>query len=127
MLSVAPLYAALVAVLFVALSLNVIRLRARHRVSVGDGGEATLLRAIRTQGNCAEYAPIALLLLGFCEAQGAPYWVLHSLGLMLFSGRVLHAWGFGSTKQIMPLRQIGMMLTFGAILFGALANFVLLT
>ena len=60
---VTPLYAALLALWFVVLSLHVIRCRREARVSLGDGGNGRLQRAIRAQANFAEYVPLALVLL----------------------------------------------------------------
>ncbi|WP_372573739.1 MAPEG family protein [Ruegeria jejuensis] len=125
MISVTPIYASLIAVLFVALSVNVIVRRGRQRVSMGHGGDDDLMKAMRAQGNCAEYAPFALLLLLIAELQGAAHWYLHLLGLLLLLGRVLHAYGFGRADPILLLRQIGILLTFTSILLAALTNLTL--
>ena len=111
-LTITPLYAGLLALIFVGLSFRVIFRRINARVSLGDEGDATLQKRMRVHGNFAEYAPFALILLLLSEAQGAPGWALHGLGLMLLAGRVLHAVGLGSTPQIMALRRAGMILTF---------------
>lgn len=121
-LTITPLYGGLIGLLLVVLSARVILRRRAAKVSVGDGADADLLKRIRVQANCAEYAPIALLLLAMAELQGAPSWVVHLLGLMLIAGRLIHAYGLGSTPQIMPLRQLGMVLTFAVIALAALAN-----
>ncbi|WP_170478813.1 MAPEG family protein [Ruegeria arenilitoris] len=125
MLAITPIYAALIAVLFVWLSANVIRQRRRGRVSVGDGGDKAVLKAMRTHSNCAEYAPFALLLVAMVELQGGGGLLVNLLGLTLLAGRVLHAYGFGKTPQIVVFRQIGMLLTFAAILISAIANIFL--
>jgi uncharacterized membrane protein YecN with MAPEG domain len=122
MLNVTPIYAGLVALLFIWLSANVIMTRRRLRVSVGDGGEKAMIKAMRTQANCAEYAPIGLILLTMTELQGSPGWVVHLLGLMLLAGRLLHAYGFGRTPEIVAARQLGMVLTFTMLAVAALAN-----
>lgn len=125
MLHVTPLYAGLLALLFIRLCLNVVRGRYLHKVSVGDGGEKDMIKRIRTQANFTEYAPLGIILLAFAELQGLGFWFLHLSGLTLFVGRVLHAIGFGSTPQIVPLRQWGMYLTVGIILVLALLNILL--
>ncbi len=125
MLIITPIYAALIAILFVGLSANVIRHRRNGKISVGDGGDRAMLKAMRAQANCAEYAPFALLLIAIVELQGAGAVILNLLGLALLAGRVLHAYGFGRTPQIMKLRQAGMLLTFAAILLAAGANLLL--
>ena len=125
MLIITPVYAALIAILFVILSVNVILQRRRSRISVGDRGEKDMIKAMRTQSNCAEYAPFGLLLIAMVEMQGAGVWLVNLPGLSLLAGRLLHAYGFGKTPQTIILRQIGMGLTFAAVLVAALANFIL--
>ena len=54
---------ALLALLLTALSLNVSRLRMRHRVSFGDGGHRDLMVAVRAHGNALEQSLLFGLLL----------------------------------------------------------------
>ena len=108
MFAITAPYAGGLALLLLGLSINVIRHRMRMGASHGDHGDDALAKAIRVQGNCAEYAPLGLILLALTEAQGAPGWSVHVLGLMLVLGRVMHAYGFGRTPQVIPLRQAGM-------------------
>ncbi len=122
MLSVTPLYAGLIGLLFVWLSAQVIMQRFRAKVSVGDGGDKALIKRIRVQANCAEYAPLGLLLLGFAELQGAPAGALHAMGMMLLAGRVLHAYGFARTPQLVLARRIGILLTYLMLVLASLAN-----
>ena len=120
MLPVTSLYAGLLALLLVTLSVKTIMMRRKTGTSVGDQGKPDMLKAIRVQGNFTEYTPFALLLLALSELQGAPGWALHVLGLMLLVGRLLHVRGFGATPQIIPLRQAGMVLTFSMIIIAGL-------
>ncbi|MFK7835305.1 MAG: MAPEG family protein [Sulfitobacter sp.] len=119
-LTVVPIYAALTALLFLVLSFRVIFYRRANRLSLGDEGDKNLLKRMRAQANCAEYAPLALLLLAMVELTGAPALALHALGIALVAGRMIHAYGFGSTPQIMIFRQLGMVLTLTVILLCAL-------
>lgn len=121
-LSITPLYAGLIGLLFVMLSIRVIFGRFTAKVSVGDGGDKALIKRMRVQANCAEYAPIGLLLLAMAEIQNAPIWVVHLLGLMLLVGRISHAVGLGITPQNIVLRRVGIALTFLMIIFASLAN-----
>ena len=70
-LTATPLYAGLLALLFVALSARVIVQRRRAHVSVGDGNDQSLRQKMRVHANFAEYTPIGLVLLGLTELQGA--------------------------------------------------------
>ena len=118
-------YAALLALLFLLLSLRVINQRREARVEIGAGESAELLRRSRVHANFAEYVPFALLLLGFAESLKAPSIALHALGLALLVGRLIHAYGLSQTPHILRLRVIGMWLTLGTIGFAALLCFVL--
>lgn len=61
--------AALAAVLLTGLSLNVSRLRMRHRISLGSGGHKALQLAVRAHGNALEQSLLFFLLLLIAEAQ----------------------------------------------------------
>ena len=121
-LTATPLYAGLLSLLFVALSARVIVHRRRARVSVGDGNDQALRQKMRVQANFAEYTPIGLILLGLTEMQGAPYWVVHILGLTLLTGRLSHAAGMGASPQRISFRVAGMALTLGMILLAGITN-----
>jgi len=119
-LDVTPIYAALLALLFVFLSLRTIRLRRRHRVALGDGDNPELRRAMRAHANFAEYVPFALLLVYFVERDGAHLALVHALGLALLAGRLLHAWGVSQPREDFRFRVTGMVLSFGVLLTAAL-------
>jgi len=57
---VVSLYAALLALLFVALSIRTLRMRRRLRIAVGDAGNQAMLKAIRAHSNFSEYVPLSL-------------------------------------------------------------------
>ena len=118
---VTALYAALLAPLFVLLSVRVIGGRREARTALGDGGDPALLRRMRVHANFAEYAPFALLLLALAESLGTRTWLLHVIGAILLIGRLLHAAGVSRHPEIPRLRVAGMALTFAAIGVGALA------
>lgn len=107
-----PLYAALLAALFITLSVRTLRLRRVLRIALGDGGNPRMLRAIRAHANCAEYVPFSLMLLFLTEFAGAPLAFLHALGLVLLLGRVSHAYGVSQDLEDPRLRVLGMALTF---------------
>lgn len=109
---IVPFYAALLILLFVALSLRVIRFRRRTGVPIGHGGQAVLERSARVHANFAEYVPAALILLGFVEAQGWPSLAIHVLCLALLAGRLSHAFGVAREPENFRFRVTGMALTF---------------
>jgi uncharacterized membrane protein YecN with MAPEG domain len=118
--TITPIYAALTAFIFLALSWRVIRYRRANLISLGDKGDKNLLKRMRAQANCAEYAPFAVVILLLVEMSGAPALAVHLMGIALVAGRALHAYGFASTPQLISLRQLGMLLTLLVIALGAL-------
>jgi len=118
-------YAALLAVLFLVLSVRVIGWRRQARVEIGHGDNAQLLRRMRVHANFAEYVPFALLLMAFAESLTAPRPLIHLLGLVLVAGRLLHAYGLSQTPQILRYRVWGMTLTLIVIAIAALLCFAL--
>jgi hypothetical protein len=116
---VLPLYAALFALLFVALSVRTLRLRRSLRIAIGDSGNETMLRAMRVHSNFAEYVPFSLLLILLVETQGANPLLIHGLCLCLFLGRLSHAFGVSQTKENYRYRVFGMALTFATLVASA--------
>lgn len=113
--SVVPFYTALLALLFIFLSVRVIRLRRQERIAVGDGNNMRLRRAIRVHANFAEYVPIALILTTLIKLQQFMPIVVHLLCLTLVFGRVCHAYGVSQEREDYRFRVAGMTLTFAAI------------
>ncbi len=124
MLTIVPIYAAILAVIFVALSIRVIALRRASKLPLGFQGDIALERRVRAQGNFAEYVPLALLLLAFVEMQGAQAWLLHAMALVLVAGRLSHAYGVSQLRESFAFRVSGMAMTFTVILCAALAIFI---
>ncbi len=112
-MKIVPVYAAVLALMFVLLSLRTIRTRQRLRISLGDAGDAAMLRAIRVHANFAEYVPFAILLAAFVEIEGTRPWIVHTLCGMLLLGRLLHVYGIAGAT--LPPRATGMVLTIGSL------------
>ncbi len=74
MLLVTSVISAVLTILFIKLSFAVINLRQKNQVGFGTGGNEALERAIRAQGNFAEYVPFGIILLACLEANKAPWW-----------------------------------------------------
>jgi uncharacterized protein len=114
-LEVVPLYAALLGLLYLALSLRAIRARRSARKAIGALGDTALDRHVRVHANFAEYAPFVLLLLAFAEIREAPEGLVHIACSGLVAGRVLHAWGVSREPENFRFRKYGMMATFFAL------------
>ena len=95
---ITPLYAAILGLLFVVLSVRTLRLRRNLKIALGDGEQPILMRAIRVHSNFAEYVPISLLLLFFLELQIGPTLLVHLLCVGLLAGRSVHAYGVRNTS-----------------------------
>jgi uncharacterized protein len=111
---VSSIYAGILALLIVWLSLKVIKLRRSKKVILGDGGETDLQYAIRAQGNATEYIPISLILLVLLELSGVNLWLVHLGGVAIIIGRALHAKGL--LTQSLSYRVLGMQFTFFTII-----------
>ena len=112
---ITPLYGALLALLFIALSVRTIAARRALRIAVGDAGNPEMLRRMRVHANFAEYVPLTLLLFYMLEMQGAPPWLLHGLCLCLLAGRLSHAYGVSQVRETFSFRVSGMAMTFAAL------------
>jgi uncharacterized membrane protein YecN with MAPEG domain len=119
---ITSLYAGLLALVFLALSVRVVQKRTgRSGVSLGDGGDAELMRRIRGHANFAEYVPILLIMLAALEYGGAlPGWLLHLLGITMVVARVLHGVALAYTQKWVFGRFYGAALTFLLLLVMAL-------
>ncbi|MDB5372782.1 MAG: glutathione metabolism protein [Belnapia sp.] len=108
---VTALYAALLTLVFAALTILVGRARGRSKVNLGTGQDRPLERAVRAHANFSEFVPLALVLLGLAEALGLAGWALHALGGMLLAARVAHGIGISREPDIAALRGLGAGLT----------------
>ena len=115
---VTPLYAGLLALWLLVLSIRVIR-RRQFGISLGDGGDPGMLRVIRGHANFAEYVPLALLMLGILELSSFPIYLLHALGFTLLVGRLLHGYALSFAKKSMFGRFWGTVLTFLVLIVAA--------
>lgn len=124
MLIITGIAASTLGLLYIRLSFNVIGYRRSLGVSVGDGGHEDLLRAIRAQANLAEYAPIALILIGCLELNQAPIWLVSILAAVFVIGRLMHPMGMKSADSPLQPRVRGMILTFLSLGAISLVNLV---
>jgi uncharacterized membrane protein YecN with MAPEG domain len=113
---VTPLYAGMLALWFLVLSYRVIQRRRSTRVSLRDGGDTSLQRAIRGQANFAEYVPLALLLLLILELARFSIYVVHVIGITLVVARLLHGFALSFSAQNEFGRYWGAFLTFAVLI-----------
>ncbi|MGU9978613.1 MAPEG family protein [Phreatobacter sp. HK31-P] len=105
---ITALYASLLALVFMVLSVRVIGLRRVVRIGLGDGGNTALLRRVRVHANFAEYVPLCLILIGLAESLRAPPILLHGLGGLLLAARLSHAYGVSRQPETFAWRVAGL-------------------
>ncbi|MDX8351051.1 MAPEG family protein [Cognatiyoonia sp. IB215182] len=110
-LPVTSMTAICAALILLVLTWKVIMLRRKDGVVLGDTGDRVLTKAIRGQANAAEQLPMALILMGLAELQGAYGVALTALAAILLIGRGMHAAYFGIHGLTWRLRFYGMFLT----------------
>jgi uncharacterized protein len=121
-MKVTMITAGILGLLLLVLGIRVVQLRMKGRISLGDGDNPELLGRIRAHGNCAEWAPIGLILLFLAEQGYGATWFVVALAALLVAGRVLHPFGLGGGPPN-AARTLGMVFTWTAI--GLLAPLVL--
>jgi len=122
MLLVTSIIASLLTILFIKLSFAVIGLRRKNKVGLGNGGHADLERAIRAQGNFAEYVPFGIILLACLELNRAPWWLVAIPGAALIIGRLIHAVGINQPPPNFSKRVLGMKFTFNTLITLVILN-----
>ncbi|QWD63849.1 MAPEG family protein [Polynucleobacter sp. MWH-UH2A] len=116
MLLVTSIIASVLTIIFIKLSFAVIGLRRKNKVGLGSGGYEDLERAIRAQGNFAEYVPFGIILIAGLELNGAPSWLVVIPGIALIIGRLIHAKGINVPPPDFSKRVMGMKFTFGTLI-----------
>lgn len=114
-------YAAVLAFYFIAWSFHVSFTRARTGVRTGDGGNPTMLTAMRQHGNMAEFMPFALLMMALGEAGGLSALWLHLSGVLLVAGRLIHPFGITDDGGPVAARVVGQLSTYASTLIPAAA------
>ncbi len=113
-------YAAILAIIFVFLSVRTLLTRRREKIAIGHGENKALLRAMRVHANFSEYVPISLILIFFLEYLQSKPILIHFLCITLLLGRIIHAIGLSRVPENFRYRVIGMALTFTTILSAAI-------
>ena len=128
------MFASILALMFVGLSVLVIMQRGKAKVGLLTGSDPQLIARVRAHGNFAEYTPFFLVLLALCEAVRLAPWVVLLLGCAFVAGRLCHAYGLIVAEKFngknptgtLRYRQLGMMLTFTPLAVLALCGLWLL-
>lgn len=119
-LPITAFYAGILALWVLLLAFQVVSRRRTAKVSIGAGDDPMLETRIRGHGNATETVPLALILLGLSEGLSTPVWLLHTFGVALLVGRVMHGVHFLAPRDGLFLRFWGMLLTIASIAMMAL-------
>jgi uncharacterized membrane protein YecN with MAPEG domain len=112
-------YAGIFGLMLIALVYNAIRLRTKHRVSLGDGNKPDLEKAIRAHGNFVEVVPFALILMFILETNQVSPWALYAYGTALVIARAAHAYSI--YHSVLRARVFGMTLSLLLIAIGSVS------
>jgi uncharacterized protein len=105
------------------LAIRVGQVRTKEKVSVGDGGNDSVIRRMRAHSNFSEFTPIVLILLGLVEmATGSSHiMLLWAIGGLFLIGRVCHAIGMDGWSLGRPVGMLTTMLATAALGLYAIA------
>ncbi len=116
--------AGLLGLIYIMLTINVVRYRIKSGVMIGDDAGVAdgtpLLLAVRMHANFAEYVPLCLILIGGLEYAGAPRDFVFGLAGSLVVARALHPFGLAMPAPN-PLRAGGALLTWAVLLIASVA------
>ena len=116
MLIITSFFAAILALIYVKLSKNIIKIRRERKISLGSGKSSDLEKAIRAQANFNEYVPLGLILLACLEINNFNQTITFASGVLLLVGRFLHAKSFLKDEMDYDLRVKGMKCTFWSLI-----------
>ncbi|MFT3733059.1 MAG: MAPEG family protein [Hyphomicrobium sp.] len=120
--AITALYTGILALIVVAMGINVTIYRFRYGVMIGDGGQNVLRRMVRIHGNTVENIPLCALLMALYEIDGGEKMVLHASGIALIVGRILFAGPLWVHDGPSPIRASGVTLTWGTTAILAVLN-----
>ncbi|MGC9270439.1 MAPEG family protein [Acidiphilium sp.] len=120
---VTAIYAAILALIYMAISAWVVMGRGKFKIVHGDGGNPHLGRRIRAHANFNEYVPLILILAALLEARGAGPMTMNALLLPLVIARIIHPIGMvareNSVQQVL-FRAPGALITWAVLIAAAL-------
>mgnify|MGYP005844211677 CR=1 FL=1 len=114
---ISAVFAAVLGLLLIVLSLLVSRYRLRLKQGLGVSEDIDFQAAVRAHGNLVEYAPIGLIMLALAELNGVSGTLIYWAGMGFVAGRLLHAFGMINGRGGPHMaRMVGILLTWLAIL-----------
>ena len=105
--AITAFYAAILAVILTVLGFQVGPYRLKVGISILHGDNMELAERIRRHANFTENVPLALILMAAIELDGASAALLHGLGIVLVTSRIVHPFGIHHDNLRHPARAIG--------------------
>jgi|GEM_PF-3076746 Uncharacterized relative of glutathione S-transferase, MAPEG superfamily len=119
------IYLGILGLLYVILTVDVIRHRWKFRVGLGLGeNNPHMEKVVRIHGNFAEHVPFTALLLLILEINHASVILLNVLWVMLVLSRVAHAVGLQTSRTVSKGRTIGVSLMLSVMVIASLTLIV---
>lgn len=112
---ITAVYAGLLGLVFLVLTVRVVTRRGAVKATLGDGGDVQLQRRIRAHGNFIEFVPLVLILMILLEMQSLSIWLVHLVGICLVVGRLIHCVNISRENESLGGRIAGMLLTMTAL------------
>ena len=125
--AITAFYAALLALVYVGMSMWVIVGRVDKNTLLGDGGDGALNRRIRAHANFIEYVPLAIIVISLLEASGGSPGLVRGLMIALVVVRLMHPVGMFAKVNTPPqflFRGLGIVGTLAIIAIAAVGLIV---
>ena len=117
MIPITGLFTALLALLMIFLALQVVKLRRKKKVGLGDNGDKDVELAMRVHANFVEYVPMMLILMAVYELNGGSTLILYIIGGLMLFARTIHCIGLSKSAGITFGRFYGTLLTWLTTMF----------
>lgn len=117
-------YLSLLAFLYFKMSLDTIKARRKHRISLGPGPNNEILGLVSAHSNFQAYTPfLGVLLFAYEQSRLSQPLIVHALGLTILAGRLLHYYGVkDASAQNFKFRVAGMRMTLIPMLITSVLN-----
>lgn len=124
LLSVTTALTCSLSILLLILSWSVIHQRRLLSVSLGNGGDKTLERKMRAQGNLVEYSPLFILLIAAAEMRAGTSITIWVLALTFLIARLFHGFALSFSSHSPKFRILGIGITFLAFMGAITTNVI---
>ena len=103
---ITSLYAGILGLLFLKITLDTIKVRRRFKVSLGNGPNNEIQQFVSAHSNFAAFAIFLIVQLFLFERSNlVPGYIIHLLGTSFSLGRFLHYFAFSSSEMGLVLLE----------------------